>query len=135
MNSETAAYSRDAHELAMSTGASAAAIETLCTREALLGILTDANIESDICEDVCDSCELNSLNALAIASGLLSKDVIAELCFLTKDEAEVCCQACLPRVFQCQLPVVCSVRSPFGPHGRVTLVRLVIVQPNVFLLL
>lgn len=90
MNSETAAYSTEAHQLALSTGASAPDLENLCNREALLSILTDANIEQDICEDVCDTCELSNLNALTIASGLLSVEQVAKFCFLTKDEAEVC---------------------------------------------
>lgn len=90
MNSETAAVSRQAHELALKHGAEPDDIEQLCSREALLSILTEANIEADICEDVADTCDLSNLNALSIASGLLDTEQIAQYCFLTKDEAEVC---------------------------------------------
>lgn len=99
MNSETAAYSTEAHQLALSTGASAPDLENLCSREALLSILTDANIEQDICEDVCDTCELSNLNALTIASGLLSVEQVAKFCFLTKDEAEVVLSHCAHKAF------------------------------------
>ena len=97
MNSD-AAYSKDAHELALKSGAEPGDIEQLCSREALLSILTDANIEDDICEDVADTCDLSNLNALAIASGLLSIEQIAQFCFLTKDEAEVCLYCLLGRL-------------------------------------
>ena len=106
MNSETAAYSTEAHQLALSTGASAPDLENLCSREALLSILTDANIEQDICEDVCDTCELSNPNALTIASGLLSVEQIAKLCFLTNDEAEVCRES-----LRC--PVRCSSKQAY----------------------
>ena len=55
----------------------------------LLSILKDANIADDICEDVADTCDLNSLNALALASGLIDVSAVADMCYLTKDEAEV----------------------------------------------
>lgn len=89
MDSDTA-YSKDAHALALKNGAEPGNIEQLCSRESLLSILTDANIEADICEDVADTCDLSNLNAFALASGLLSIEQIAQFCFLTKDEAEVC---------------------------------------------
>lgn len=79
----------DAYQVALQHGAKDEDILALRTREALLEILQETNIEADICEDVADACELNDLDALAIASGLLSVDQVAESCFLTKDEAEV----------------------------------------------
>jgi hypothetical protein len=103
MNPETAAYSTEAHSLALRCGASATEVEKLCSREALLSILTDANIEQDICEDVCDTCELGNLNAITIASGVLSTEQIAQFCFLTKDEAEACTHS-VPSSFSEQAP-------------------------------
>lgn len=79
----------DAYQVALKHGAKDEQIQALRTREALLEILQETNIESDICEDVADACEINDLDALAIASGLLTTDEVAESCFLTKDEAEV----------------------------------------------
>ena len=78
-----------AYQEALKHSAEPHAIEALQTRDTLLQILTEANIQADICEDVADTCDLSNLNALAIASGLLSTDKIAQHCFLTKDEAEV----------------------------------------------
>jgi hypothetical protein len=83
-------YSRDAQELALEHGAPEVSMTELCQRSTLLNILQDANIEADICEDIAQTCELINLNALCIASGLLSINKIANLCFLTDDEAEVC---------------------------------------------
>jgi hypothetical protein len=82
-------YAREAQALALKFGGPEAAIDSLRTRDMLLNILQEAKIEHDICEDVADACELNSLTALALASGLMDKAVVAELCYLTKDEAEV----------------------------------------------
>lgn len=79
----------DAYQVALQHGAKDEDILALRTRDALLEILQETNIEADICEDVADACEINDLDALAIASGLLSVDEVAESCFLTKDEAEV----------------------------------------------
>jgi hypothetical protein len=90
MSADTASFSNQAHCLALQHGATAADIEKLCSREALLSILTEANVAQDICEDVCDTCELSNLSAITIASGVLSTEQIAEFCFLTNDEAEVC---------------------------------------------
>lgn len=82
-------YSRDAQALALTHGAEESAIDALRQRETLLQILTDANIEKDICEDVVDACEISSLNALALASGLMDTATVADLCYLTTDEADV----------------------------------------------
>jgi hypothetical protein len=84
-------YAREAQSLALKHGAPEAAIDSLRTRDTLLSILQDAKIDHGICEDVADACELNSLTALALASGLMDKAVVAELCYLTTDEAEVSC--------------------------------------------
>ena len=82
-------YSRDAQALAASNNAPEDAMDALRTRNVLLGILKDANIEKDIREDVADACELSNLDALALASGLMDVATVAEDCFLTTDEAEV----------------------------------------------
>lgn len=82
-------FDRNAQALALKYGAAESAIDALRTRELLLSILKDANIEDDICEDVADTCDLNSLNALALASGLVEVAAVADMCYLTKDEAEV----------------------------------------------
>ena len=82
-------HTRDAQALALSHGAPEAAVDALRTRDLLLSILTEANIEHDIREDVADACEINSLCALAFASGLLDVAAVADLCFLTTDEADV----------------------------------------------
>jgi hypothetical protein len=70
-------------------------MDALRTREVLLSILTSANIEKDICEDVADACELSNLDALAIASGLMAIAEVAEQCFLTTDEADVRSMLCI----------------------------------------
>lgn len=81
---------RDAYQLALQHGATDRDIRALMERDTLLTILQEANIEEDICEDVADACDINDLDALIFASDLLSIDDVAENCFLTKDEAEVC---------------------------------------------
>jgi hypothetical protein len=114
MNSDTSAFSREAYELALKHGAEQKAIDKLTTRDALLSILTDANIEADICEDVADTCDLSNLNALAIASGILDAQQIAQFCFLTNDEAEVLLPwlltTCVGNVHECAKEWWYSVR-------------------------
>lgn len=75
--------------MALSHGAPEAAVDALRTRDVLLNILSEANVEHDIREDVADACEINNLSALALASGLLDVAAVADLCFLTHDEADV----------------------------------------------
>lgn len=82
-------YSRDAQALALSHGAPDTAIDSLRTRDMLLSILKEANIEKDICEDVADTCALSNLNALALASGLMDVQTVAVTCYLTTEEADV----------------------------------------------
>eukprot|EP00892_Ulva_mutabilis_P002810 jgi/Ulvmu1/1252/UM109_0050.1 len=90
---------RDAYQLALRHGGTDEKIQALMDRDTLLTILQEANIEADICEDVADACDINDLDALIFASGLLSVNDVAEACFLTKDEAEVLCTNCAHKAF------------------------------------
>jgi hypothetical protein len=83
-------YAKEASELALTHGAPEAAMAALRTRDTLLNILEEANVEKEICEDVADTCEMYDLDALTIASGILDREKIAEMCYLTIAEAEVC---------------------------------------------
>lgn len=102
------ASASDAYQVALQHGAKDEDIQKLRTREALMQILQEANIEEDICEDVVDACDISNLDALAIASGLFTVNEVADTCFLTKDEAEVClfydvkCFDVLARYGHCQ---------------------------------
>lgn len=122
---------RDAYQLALRHGATDEKIQALMNRDALLTILQEANIEADICEDVADACDINDLDALIFASGLLSVNDVADACFLTKDEAEVCpsplCKlpafvavACREACERCSNGnVQCVTNHYFGSYGSI----------------
>ena len=80
---------RDARALALSHGASEDAVDALRSKDVLLGILKQTNIDKDIWEDVLDACDLGNLSALALASGLLDVKTAEQDLFLTADEADV----------------------------------------------
>lgn len=64
-------------------------MDALRSKDELLGVLKQSNIDKDIWEDIADACDLGDLSALALASGLLDVKTVEQDLFLTADEADV----------------------------------------------
>ena len=87
--SSGSATAAQAAAFARARGATSDGIASLQTPKALQKVLREAGFDRGVAHDVADVCASHGLTALLLASGLCGAASLAQLCYLTMDEADV----------------------------------------------